>query len=78
MSEKLANRLISVINAELLALLSIPLAATTMARGVGYMNDLPWPVGAAPVALALGGLGFKYIKEALDWTEDDEVPRSAE
>ena len=77
MSEKLANRLISVINAELLALLSIPPGGDDDGARVG-LNDLPWPVGAAPVALALGGLGFKYIKEALDWTEDDEVPRSAE
>ena len=30
----------------------------------------PWQAGAAPVVLVLGGLGFKYVKEALDWTED--------
>ena len=31
----------------------------------------PWQAGAAPAALALFGLGGKYIKEALDWEEDD-------
>ena len=92
----------SVITAELLAFLSIPLAATLMSRGVGYADWLPWQArgvalcrcpaladalpyadallpwasrcpallpwqaGAAPVVLALGGLGFKYVKEALD------------
>ena len=32
----------SVITAELLAFLSIPLAATLMSRGVGYADWLPW------------------------------------
>lgn len=68
---KLAARVTAIINAELLALGSIPLAASLMARGVGYLEWLPWQAGAAPVVLALGGLGFKYIKEALDWEEDD-------
>lgn len=76
MSEKLAKRMTSIINAELLAIASIPLTATLMSRGVGYADWLPWQAGAAPAALALGGLGFKYVKEALDWTED-EVPGPA-
>ena len=111
-----------ILNAELLALLSIPLAATLMSRGVGYAEWLPWQArpcvpasmgmdgclggwaggrmdgwmdawmrgcvcgwgtafrraqsgplwqaGAAPVVLALVGLGSKYVKEALQWTED--------
>ena len=71
MSEKLAARMTSIINAELLAIASIPLAATLMSRGVGYAEWLPWQAGAAPATLALGGLGFKYVKEALDWTEDE-------
>ena len=70
MSAKLAARMTSIINAELLAILSIPLAATFMARGVGYAEWLPWQAGAAPAALVLFGLGYKYIKEALDWKED--------
>jgi len=73
MSEKLAARMTSIINAELLALAAIPLSATLMARGVGYAPWLPWQAGAAPAALALGGLGFKYVKEALDWTEEAEA-----
>ena len=69
LSPKLVERLVSVINAELLAVLTIPLAATFMARGVGYAEWLPWWGGAAPVALALGGLGYKYVKEALEWQD---------
>ena len=59
--------------------LSIPLAATLMARGVWYAEWLPWQAGAAAVALALGGLGYKYVKEALEWTEptQDRIHRRA-
>ena len=32
----------SIVNAELLALASIPLTATTMSRGIGYAEWLPW------------------------------------
>ena len=104
MSPKLAARMTSIINAELLAIGSIPLAATLMARGVGYADWLPWEAGAAPAGLALVGLGYKcarkpflpthtpsithlpvprppllssacahnrYVKEALEWSEDD-------
>ena len=70
LSEKLATRMTSVINAQLLAVGSIPLAATLMARGVGYLDWLPWQAGAAPAILAFGGLGFKYVKEAVDWKEE--------
>lgn len=76
-SPKLAARLTSIINAELLAIGAIPLTATLMARGVGYIEWLPWQAGAAPAVLALFGLGFKYIKEALDWKEDDVEEVSA-
>jgi putative membrane protein len=71
MSEKLASRMTTIMNGELLAVGSIPLAATLMARGVGYSDALPWQAGAAPVGLAVVGLGAKYVKEALDWTEDE-------
>ena len=70
MSEKLANRMTKIVNGELLAVLSVPLTASLMSRGVGYMEGLPWQAGAAPVGLALTGLGYKYVKEALDWKED--------
>lgn len=63
MGERLASRMTSIINAELLAIASIPLAAALMARGVGYADWFPWQAGAAGVAVALGGLGFKYVKE---------------
>ena len=69
MSEALAKRMTSVVNAELLALSSIPLTASLMTRGVGYTNDFPWQAGAAPAFLALFGLGYKYINEALTWEE---------
>ena len=43
-----------------------------MARGVGgYVAWLPWYVGAAPAVLAVGGLGYKYVKEALDWPGEE-------
>ena len=32
-------------------------------------NDFPWQAGAAPAFLALFGLGYKYINEALTWEE---------
>ena len=69
MSEKLASRMASIMNAELLAIATIPATAAFMARGVGYAEWLPWQAGAAPVALCLFGLGYKYVKEALDWQE---------
>lgn len=68
-SEKLASRLTSLVNAQLLAIGSIPLTATLMARGVGYVQWFPWEAGAASATLALGTFGFKYVKEALDWSE---------
>jgi len=73
MSEKLAGRITKIVNGELLALGSIPFAATLMARGVGtgVITDFNWQIGAVPVGGAVLGLGFKYVKEALDWTEDE-------
>ena len=72
MSEALARRLQQVITAELSALVTIPLTATLMARGVGYSNDFPWPVGAALVTLVTAGSAFVYAKQALTWTEEPE------
>lgn len=70
MSEKLANRITKVVNGELLAIGSIPLAAALMARGVAYAPDMSWQAGAAPIALTSVALGVKYVKEALTWEED--------
>jgi len=73
MSKELCARMTSIINAELLAIFSIPLAASLMARGVAYADWLPWQAGAAPVAALALGLGAKYLKEALDWKEPYEM-----
>jgi hypothetical protein len=62
-----------IINGELLAVASIPLAASLMSRGVAYSEGMPWQAGAGPVALVSLGLSVKYVKEALTWTEDDKV-----
>jgi putative membrane protein len=71
MTEKLAKRLKSVATAEMVMLASIPLAATLMARGVLYTDDIPFNIiGPVLVAITAGGLGYKYVKEALTWTED--------
>ena len=43
----------SVITAELLAFLSIPLAATLMSRGVGYADWLPWQARGVPLPLQM-------------------------
>ena len=69
-SEKLATRMGKVLNGELLAVLAIPLAATTMSRGILFQQEMDWRLGAVPVALASAGLGFKYVKEAVTWSED--------
>ena len=61
----------SIINAELLAIFSIPLFASLMARGVWFQRDMPWQLGAAPVALALGGLGYKYVNLDAGWSLRD-------
>jgi putative membrane protein len=72
MSEKLANRMGAVINAELLMMASIPLSATLMSRGVGYTEAIPIEIiGPAFTGVTAAGLSFKYIKEALTWSEDE-------
>ena len=69
MSEALANRITKIVNGELLAACSIPLAATLMSRGVGHIDGFPWQAGAGVVAVTTVGLGFKYVKEAIEWKE---------
>ena len=71
MSAKLAARMTTIMNAELLAIFSIPAFATLMSRGVGYNDSIPWQIEAAFVPIILFGLGGKYIKEALDWKEEE-------
>ena len=70
LGEKLSARMQKIINGELLAIGSIPLAAARMARGVAYAENMPWQAGAAPVALVSLGLSVKYVKEALTWTDE--------
>ena len=70
LGEKLSARMQKIINGELLAIGSIPLAAALMARGVAYAENMPWQAGAAPVALVSLGLSIKYVKEALTWTDE--------
>jgi hypothetical protein len=72
LSDKLLARLQTVINAEISAVLSIPLIATLMARGVGYWQGFPWPLGLALALAATGGSFFFYGKQALTWTEEEE------
>ena len=70
LGEKLSARMQKIINGELLAIGSIPLAAALMARGVAYAENMPWQASAAPVALVSLGLSIKYVKEALTWTDE--------
>lgn len=73
LGEKLAARMQKIVNGELLAIGSIPLAAAMMARGVAYQEQMPWQAGAAPVAAVCAGLTFKYVKEALSWSDEEKV-----
>jgi uncharacterized membrane protein len=72
MSDKLVKRMTSVINAELLAIGSIPLLATTMSRGVLYSELQSVPVesiGPVVTGILAIGLGAKYLRDALTWSE---------
>ncbi|KAL3774906.1 hypothetical protein ACHAW5_009125 [Stephanodiscus triporus] len=70
MGEKLSKRMIQICNAELVAIATIPLTATFMARGVGYSEDFPWQAEAALAAVAFLGLSFKYLTEAFAFEDD--------
>ena len=70
LSPALVKRMTSIVNAELLGVLSIPFVATLMARGVFYVDGFPWFVGALPVAGCAGFFGYRYATEALDWADD--------
>ena len=39
--------------------------------GVGYTDSFPWQAGAGAVAVTVLGLSVKYVKEALQWKEDE-------
>ena len=70
LSPALIKRMTSIVNAELLGVLSIPFVATLMARGVFYVEGFPWFVGALPVVGSAGFFGYRYATEALDWADD--------
>ena len=70
LSPALVKRMTSIVNAELLGVLSIPFVATLMARGVFYVDGFPWFVGALPVVGCAGFFGYRYATEALDWADD--------
>lgn len=72
LSTALTNRLHQIINAEISAILSIPILATLMARGVGYNADFPFQIGLVVSILATGGSFFFYSKQALGWDEEEE------
>lgn len=78
MSEELVDRMKSICNAELTGIVFIPMAATFMARGIGYNESIPWQAEAAGVALLFLGLGFKYVKEALTFEARLETKKDTE
>lgn len=78
MSEKLASRMQTILNAEITAILSIPLSATIMSRGIGYNDSIPWQAEAFLSAAVFIGLGYKYVKEALDFEEDEVLAPASE
>ena len=69
LSPALIKRMTSIVNAELLGVLSIPFVATLMARGVFYVDGFLWFVGALPVVGCAGFFGYRYATEALDWAD---------
>eukprot|EP00529_Nitzschia_sp_RCC80_P026149 CAMPEP_0113495130 /NCGR_PEP_ID=MMETSP0014_2-20120614/29456_1 /TAXON_ID=2857 /ORGANISM="Nitzschia sp." /LENGTH=350 /DNA_ID=CAMNT_0000389029 /DNA_START=21 /DNA_END=1069 /DNA_ORIENTATION=+ /assembly_acc=CAM_ASM_000159 len=71
LSDAMIDRLTTIINAEILAVLSIPLMASLMARGVSYWSDFPAPIGMVLYVAALGAAGYKYGKEAFDTMESE-------
>jgi uncharacterized membrane protein len=71
MPDALVARMKQICNAQLSGIIFIPLAATFMARGVGYNETIPWQAEAALAVLATLGLSFKYIKEALTFEENN-------
>lgn len=73
MSDKLVKRLTAVLNAEISAILTIPLLATFMARGVWYAGDFPWPAGLVLALVTTGGATYYYGKQALTWSDEETL-----
>ena len=63
-----------VLNAEWSAVAVIPMTATSMARGVGYVNDFPTQiVGPILFGLVTAGTVYKYVTDAISWTEEGKT-----
>jgi len=74
MSERLASKMVSLLNAELGLLLIIPFLASTMSRGVGYMKDFPTEiVGPVVFGFITFGTCYKFVTDAFSWREDWEM-----
>ena len=69
LSDELAKRLLQIINAEISAILSIPILATLMSRGVWYWDGFPYQIGLVLSLAATGGSFYYYAKQALNWEE---------
>ena len=73
LSDALVDRIRSILNVEILTLFLIPLLASSVARGVLYIENFPWPLGVVLYVLCLAGAGFKYGKEANDMMEEEQA-----
>ena len=62
MSKKLAERLTQALDAELLALFSIPLLSTLMSHSVAHSNDFLWQVEDVFAHVALIALGTNHVR----------------
>jgi len=72
MTEALNDRMKSICNAQLTGMIFIPLAATFMARGVGYNESIPWQAEAGVSLVLFLGLAFKYVNEALTFERREQ------
>jgi len=72
MSEALAKRMVRMCDAELLAMATIPLPSSLMARGVFYGTDISWKTELALVTAVFARLSFKTVTDAL--TFEDKNP----
>mmetsp|Transcript_46147 Transcript_46147/g.52107 ORF Transcript_46147/g.52107 Transcript_46147/m.52107 type:complete len:199 (-) Transcript_46147:116-712(-) len=71
-SEALNDRMKSICNAQLTGMIFIPLAATFMARGVGYNESIPWQAEMGVSLVLFVGLAFKYVNEALTFERREQ------
>ena len=71
LSDELAGRLHQIINAEISAILTIPILATLMSRGVWYWDGFPYQIGLVLSLAATGGSFYYYAKQALSWEEKE-------